>query len=68
MIGGGELFAAALPHADELVLTEIDLRLDGDTYFPPWDRDAFVEISRDEHVTEDGVRYAFATYQRRRTG
>jgi dihydrofolate reductase len=66
VIGGGELFAAALPLADELLLTEIDLELAGDTYFPPWDRDAFVEIARDEHVAEDGTPFAFVTYRRGR--
>ena len=42
VIGGGEIYAAALPLADELVLTEVDLDVDGDTMFPEWDRDAFV--------------------------
>ena len=34
VIGGGELYAEALPLADELLLTEIDAELEGDTYFP----------------------------------
>ena len=34
VIGGGELYALALPQADELLLTEIDAALDGaDTFF-----------------------------------
>ena len=49
VIGGAEIYAAALPYADELVLTEIDLDVDGDTFFPEWDRNAFVEVSREEH-------------------
>jgi dihydrofolate reductase len=68
IIGGSQLYAAALRHASELVLTEIDLEIDGDTFFPAWDRDAFTEISRDEHVTDDGVHYAFATYRHRTAG
>lgn len=66
VIGGGELFAAALPIADELVLTEIELEIDGDTFFPAWDRDAFVEVSRETRVGADGTRLAFATYRRTR--
>jgi len=59
VIGGAEIYAAALPFADELVLTELDLVVDGDTFFPEWDRSAFVEISRDERTAEDGTHFAF---------
>ena len=34
VIGGEQIYAAALPYADELVLTEIDADIDGDTTFP----------------------------------
>lgn len=64
VIGGGELFAAALPIADELLLTEIELEVDGDTFFPPWDD--FMAIAREEHIAEDGTPFAFATYERTR--
>jgi dihydrofolate reductase len=64
VIGGGELFAGALPLADELRLTEIDLEVAGDTFFPSWDRDGFEEVSREEHVTDTGIRYSFVTYSR----
>ena len=64
VIGGGEVYAQALPHADELVLTEIDADLEGDTYFPHWDRSRFAVASREEHVGAGGVRYAFVTYRR----
>mgnify|MGYP003375072761 CR=1 FL=1 len=66
VIGGGELYALALPRADELALTEIDAAFpNADTRFPPW-REGFDETAREEHTTADGVGYAFVTYQRRR--
>lgn len=37
IIGGGHLFAEALPQADRLYLTEIDAELQGDTFFPEID-------------------------------
>ncbi|MBM2823075.1 MAG: dihydrofolate reductase, partial [Thermoleophilia bacterium] len=52
VIGGGELYAEALPLADELLLTEIDAAVEGDTFFPSWDRAAFHEKSREHHVSE----------------
>ena len=66
MIGGAEIFAAALPRADELVLTEIDLDVEGDTLFPPWDREAFDEVAREDVVAADGTALSFVTYARRR--
>jgi dihydrofolate reductase len=63
VIGGAEIYAAALPHADELQLTEIDLAVDGDTFFPEWDRSAFVETAREEHVSDNGTRFALVTYR-----
>ena len=63
VIGGAELFAAALPLADELLLTEIDLEVEGDVNFPEWDRDAFVEVAHEEHLAEDGTRFVFVTYR-----
>jgi dihydrofolate reductase len=65
VIGGGELYALALPHADELVLTEIDRAFDGaDTVFPRFERAAFTEAAREAHVAADGTRFAFVTYRR----
>jgi dihydrofolate reductase len=65
VIGGGEIYAAALPFADELVLTEIDAAVEGDTTFPSWHRGEFDEVERHEHVAEDGTRFAFVRYVRR---
>ncbi len=66
VIGGGELYAQALPRAGTLVLTEIDADLAGDTHFPPRDPADWVVSSREEGVAADGTRFAFVTYRRRR--
>ena len=65
VIGGAELYAHALPLADELLLTEIDAEVEGDTFFPLWDRTAFEEASREQHVSETGIPFSFVTYLRR---
>jgi dihydrofolate reductase len=64
VIGGGELYAQALPLADELLLTEVDFDVEGDTRFPSWDRGDFELTSREEHVSETGLPFAFVTYVR----
>ena len=65
VIGGAELYASALPLADELLLTEIDAEIGGDTFFPPRGRAEFIEESREEHVSEGGIPFAFVSYLRR---
>lgn len=66
VIGGAQLYEAALPRADELVLTEIDADFDGaDTFFPRWDRAAFERTSCEEHVSAQGISYRFTTYDRK---
>ena len=44
--GGAAVYAAALPDADELLLSEVPLTPEGDTYFPAFDQDEWVEDSR----------------------
>jgi dihydrofolate reductase len=65
VIGGGEIYTAALPFADELLLTEIEAEIEGDTIFPAWSRDEFDEVERRKGVTEGGTRFAFVRYVRR---
>jgi dihydrofolate reductase len=68
VIGGGQLFAEALPLADTLLMTEIDAELPGDTCFPDWRGGGFAEESRDQRHSAGppACGYAFVTYQRRR--
>lgn len=65
VIGGAEVYALALPWADELVLTEIDATFEADTFFPAWDRADFELASREAHVAASGVGFSFVTYRRR---
>lgn len=65
VIGGGELYAQALPRAHQLILTEVDAEFDADTFFPAWDRTAYVESSRETHQSEHGWPYHFVVYDRR---
>jgi len=59
VIGGAEIYALAMPLADELVLTEIDADLEGETFFPNWDRTRFTCAAR-----EPREGYSFVTYKR----
>jgi dihydrofolate reductase len=64
VIGGSELYAAALPLADGLVLTEIHRDYDGDTRFPAFDRKVWRETQRKPQTAADGLRFDFVLYER----
>jgi dihydrofolate reductase len=65
VIGGGAVYASALPLADELALTEIAADVEGDTFFPTFEPTEFEEVAREPHVAPDGTPFAFVTYRRR---
>ena len=46
VIGGEDVFRAALPLAGRLYLTEVHSRPEADTWFPEFDRSAWREVSR----------------------
>lgn len=47
VIGGAAVYAAALPQAARLYLTEVDAELEGDVRFPALDPDAWREVARE---------------------
>ena len=59
VIGGATVYEQFLPQADRLVLTELDEAYEGDTRFPAWDQNDWVEADREER---DG--FAFVSYER----
>ena len=64
VIGGAEIYTAALPLADGLVLTEIQQDFEGDTRFPQWDRAAWRVSQKETHTSPSGVRFDFVLYER----
>ena len=67
VIGGGAVYAAFLPHADRLVVTEVDTLVQGDTWAPAIG-DGWERLSRTpEHgwsTSSTGLRYAVSEYAR----
>ena len=67
VIGGAGLFAATLPRAKRLYLTEVEAEPEGDVIFPPFDETAWTEVSceavpageKDDHA------FAFRVLERR---
>jgi dihydrofolate reductase len=57
--GGATVYAEAMPLADRLLITEIDLEANGDARFPPIDPVLWQAISRKDHPRGEGDDAAF---------
>lgn len=67
VIGGEHIFRLALPLADELIATEIQANIDGDTWFPELEANSWTEIERQAQPTANGLDYDFVIYQRKKS-
>lgn len=57
IIGGAAIYQLGMPLANRLYLTEIDATINGDTYFPDFQKSLWKEVSRQHHPADD--RHAF---------
>jgi len=59
IIGGGQLYREALPHADRIHLTLIETELEGDTFFPELEPAEWNETELARHPADDRHDYAY---------
>jgi dihydrofolate reductase len=66
IIGGAVLYAAALPRVDVLHLTELDDPVEGDVYFPQYDRSQWRLASAIHHPRDErhAMAFTFSRYER----
>jgi dihydrofolate reductase len=62
VIGGAQVYAAALHLADTAVITEIAQDFEGDAFAPTFGPE-WRETTRETHVTASGLPYAFVTLE-----
>ena len=67
IIGGASIYRQFLDVADRLYITEIALEIDGDTFFPAWDRQSFSLISAQPGVLDEQntLPHTFFIYERK---
>ena len=63
VIGGAEIYRAALSLATRIELTEVHQAFDGDAVFD-FDRTGWRESARADHATPDGLAYSYVTLVR----
>jgi len=66
VIGGGELYAAFLPLAARILLTEVEAEPEGDAFFPPLAPGEWRETARERHPADpdNPFAYSFVTLER----
>lgn len=57
VIGGGEIYALAMPIATRIALTRVHARPDGDAWFPGPDPAGWQEVAREAHETHSYIDY-----------
>lgn len=65
IIGGGEVFEETIPLADEMVISELPLDAEGDTRFPSFPGEEWMEVARTVHATESGLSFDVVVLRRR---
>ena len=61
--GGAKLYEEALPLVEKMYITEIDSEIEGDTYFPPFEKDQFVKEINEK--VDGEIPYTYVTYTRK---
>ena len=66
IIGGGDTYAAALPHAKRLYLTRVLSAVEGDATFPPWNQREWRLLTTENYPADAKNEFAhiFEVYER----
>lgn len=67
IIGGESVYRQFLDLAERLYITEIALEVDGDAFFPAWDRQSFTLVSARPGILDEQntLPHTFYTYKRK---
>lgn len=60
VMGGAEIYALALPHADRLYLTQVHADVEGDAHFPPLDLTQWHELGREDFAAQGPNPYDYS--------
>lgn len=59
IIGGAEIYNQGFTFATRLYLTEIHTHIEGDTYFPEFDKSQWKEVLRKHHLIDERHKFPF---------
>ena len=58
--GGAEIYKHTLEQASHLYLTEVHTEIEGDTFFPEFDKGDWLEIKREDHSADEKNEYDYS--------
>lgn len=66
VIGGAQIFSALIDAADWMHITELHTEIQGDTFFPKWDKDSFRLVSSKPGILDEKnqIPHTFCEYER----
>ena len=65
IIGGAQIYKQSLHFADRLYLTLIEDEKEADAFFPEYKKEFTKELSREEKITQDGLKYVWIVLEKR---
>jgi dihydrofolate reductase len=68
IFGGEQIYRLFLPLVDKMYITKIHYEFEGDTYFPEFDLNQWVQVSIEKGITDEKnpFTYYFHVYERRK--
>ena len=68
IMGGASLYQQWLPTADKIYLTQVHATLEGDTWFPDWNKEQWHEVSKEAYPADEKNEYpySFILYERKK--
>lgn len=60
VIGGGQVYAQAIPIAQKIYLTRVHAIFEGDTFFPDFNKDEWKLISKSDHEKDEKHAYSYS--------
>lgn len=67
ILGGESIYKLALNKVDCLEITEIDLEIKGDAFFPKIDLNVWELNKNEKHISQNGMHFSFKTYFKKST-
>jgi len=64
VVGGGQLYAEAMPRADRLIVTDVAIDVEGDTFFPAIDPARWTCTRNEPRTSRTGLGFAIRTFER----
>lgn len=66
VMGGAEIYGLTLPHCERLYLTEVHAEVEGDAWFPEYEKSEWAEVTREDFMAEgpNPFDYSFVVYER----